>query len=73
MRIEIIIFIIAAFVIANIYTDGKYMKLLMSWKKYYQIVGVVFIALMLYILIKRNPLRAREIVSTTNDYIKYLL
>jgi 5-methylcytosine-specific restriction endonuclease McrA len=72
MRIEIIIFLIAAFVVANIYTDGKYMKLLMSWKKYYQMAGVVFIALMLYILIKRNPLRTREIVSTTNDYIKYL-
>ena len=72
MRIEIIIFIIAAFAVGNIYTDGKYMKLLMSWKKYYQMAGVIFIALMLYILIKRNPLRTREIVSTTNDYIKYL-
>ena len=57
---------------ANIYTEGKYMNLLLSWKKYYQMAGVAFGALMFYILIKKNPLRAREIVSTSSDYIKYL-
>ena len=72
MRIEIIIFIIAAVIMANIYTDGKYMKLLLSGKKYYQMAGVAFGALMLYILIKKNPMRARDIVVASNDYIKYL-
>lgn len=72
MRMELIIILIAGFVMANIYTDGKYMKMLMSGKKYYQMAGVAFGALMFYILIKRNPLRAREIVTTSNEYIKYL-
>jgi 5-methylcytosine-specific restriction endonuclease McrA len=72
MRIEILLFLVAGFVIANIYTDGKYMKLLFSWKKYYQMAGVAFAALMLYVLIKRNPMRAQEIVSASNEYIKYL-
>ena len=72
MRIEILLFLVAGFVMANIYTDGKYMKLLFSWKKYYQMAGVAFAALMLYILIKRNPMRAQEIVSASNEYIKYL-
>ena len=72
MRIEILIFIIAAFLMANIYTDGKYLKMLQSGKKYYQMAGVAFGALMIYILLKRNPMRAQDIVSTTNDYIKYL-
>lgn len=72
MRIELIIILIAGFIMANIYTDGKYMKLVLSWKKYYQMAGVAFGALMLYILLKKNPLRAREIVSASNDYIKYL-
>ena len=72
MRIEILLFLIAAFIIANIYTDGKYMKLLFSWKKYYQMAGVAFGAPMLYILIKRNPMRAQEIMATSNEYIKYL-
>ena len=72
MRIELIIILIAGFIMANIYTDGKYMKLVLSWKKYYQMAGIAFGALMLYILLKKNPLRAREIVSASNDYIKYL-
>lgn len=72
MRIEILIFIIAAFLIANIYTDGKYLKMLQGGKKYYQMAGIAFGALMLYILLKHNPMRAKEIVSTTSDYLKYL-
>lgn len=72
MRIEIIIFLIASFIIANIYTDGKYLKMLYSYKKYYQMVGVAFAALMLYILIKKTPMRAQQIVSVSNDYLKYL-
>jgi hypothetical protein len=37
MRIELVIILIAGFIMANIYTDGKYMRMLMSGKKYYQI------------------------------------
>jgi hypothetical protein len=48
------------------------MKVLFSWKKYYQMAGVAFGAFMLYILIKRNPMRAQDIVSASNEYIKYL-
>jgi len=72
MRFELVIILIAGFCMANIYTDGKYMNLLLSWKKYYQMAGIGFGALMFYILIKKNPLRAREIVTTSSDYIKYL-
>jgi 5-methylcytosine-specific restriction endonuclease McrA len=72
MRIEILLIIIAGFFMANIYTEGKYMKMLFSYKKYYQMAAVAFGALMLYILLKRNPARAQEIMATTNDYVKYL-
>jgi hypothetical protein len=72
MRIEIIIILVAGLIIANIYTDGKYLKKLLTFKKYYKMAGVAFGALMLYLLIKYNPLRAQQIVSTTNDYLKYL-
>ena len=72
MRFEIIILLVAGFIMANIYTEGKYMKLLYSGKKYYQMAGVAFGALMLYLLFKYNPLRAQQMLSTTNDYIKYL-
>lgn len=72
MRLELYIIIIAGFIIANIYTDGKYVKMLMSGKKYYQMAGVAFAALMIYILFKRNPLRAHQILNASNDYLRYL-
>jgi hypothetical protein len=72
MRIEILIFILAGLIMANIYTDGKILKKLLSFKKYYQMMGVAFGALMLYILLKKNPMRAQQVISSTNDYIKYL-
>tara|TARA_B100000282_G_scaffold296091_1_gene277010 strand:- start:1162 stop:1764 length:603 start_codon:yes stop_codon:yes gene_type:complete len=72
MRFELIIILIAGLIIANIYTEGKYMKLLVTWKKYYQMAGVAFGALMIYILLKKNPLRAQEMVKVSNDYLKYL-
>ena len=72
MRLELMILLIAGFFMANIYTDGKYMTMLLSWKKYYQMAGIAVGALMLYILLKKNPLRAKEIITTSNDYIKYL-
>ena len=72
MRFELVILLVAGFFMANIYTDGKYMNMVLSWKKYYQMAGIAFGALMFYILIKKNPLRAKEIITTSNDYIKYL-
>ena len=72
MRFEIILFGIAAFLMANIYTDGKYLKTVLSWKKYYQMAGIALAALVLYWLIKKNPLHARKIITTSNEYLKYL-
>jgi|688.fasta_scaffold05266_14 hypothetical protein len=72
MRIEILLFIVAGLIIANIYTDGKYLKLLMTYKKYYQIAGVVVGALFLYWLVKKNPASTKELILSSNEYIKYL-
>ncbi len=71
MRIELIIFIIAGIIIANIYTDGKVLKKMYSWKKYYQMIGVAFGALLLYYLFKRHPDRAKNIIMSSNEYLKY--
>lgn len=72
MRFEIVLLLITGFIIANIYTDGKYMKILYTGKKYYQMAGVAFGALVLYVLIKKNPLYAKNILMTSNEYLKYL-
>jgi hypothetical protein len=72
MRIELWILLIAAVCVANIYTDGKYLKLLYKWKKLYQILGIVLGALFLYFVIKKNPMKTGEILRASNDYLKYL-
>ena len=72
MRIEIILFLITVAVIYNIYTDGKFLKMLYTWKKYYQMAGVVVGALFLYYVFKKNPLQARDMIAASGDYMKYM-
>ena len=72
MRIEIVIFGITAFLIFNIYTDGKYVKMLPQFKKYYQMAAIAAGAIIYYFMIKKNPLSAGAMLSTTQDYLKYM-
>jgi hypothetical protein len=72
MRIELVILLITALLIFNIYTDGKYVKMLPKFKKYYQMAAIAIGALVIYFLIKKNPLSMGAMLSTTNDYLKYM-
>jgi hypothetical protein len=72
MRIELIIFGVVAFLIANVYTDGKYWKLLQANKKYYKMAGIALGGFMLYVLLKKFPAKASDIIRGSNEYIKYL-
>jgi 5-methylcytosine-specific restriction endonuclease McrA len=72
MRIEIVLFLVSSLIIANIYTEGKILKKALSFKKYYQMAGVVFGTLFIYYLLKKNPLKTKEILVASNEYIKYL-
>lgn len=72
MRVELTIILVAGFIMANIYTDGKYARMLLGWKKYYQMIGVAIGAYFVYFVFKKNPLRAKELITNSNEYIKYL-
>ena len=72
MRIELIIFGVVAFLMANVYTDGKYWKLLQANQKYYKMAGIALGGLMLYVLFKKFPSKASDIIRGSNEYIKYL-
>jgi 5-methylcytosine-specific restriction endonuclease McrA len=72
MRIEIVIFLVSSFLVANIYTDGKFLVKALSYKKYYKMIGIIASALFFYYLVKKNPLKTKEIVMASNEYIKYL-
>ena len=72
MKLELIIFVIAGFLLYNIYHDGKYSKIFVSYKKYYQMGIVALFAISLYVMIKRNPGQTKNMLLCTNNMIKYM-
>jgi len=72
MRLELWLLLVAGAVMANIYYEGKLWKSLQQYKKYYQMAGVAIGAIVLYYLMRKNPANLKQIVSTSNDYLKYM-
>jgi len=72
MRLEILVLGITAFLIYNAYHDGKYSKMLLSYKKYYKMIFIGFVAICFYLLVKRNPLQTKNLLLYTNNMIKYM-
>jgi len=71
-RIGLIIFSITAFLIADTYHDGKYTKLVKSWKKYYQMAFIGFLGLSAYLFIKKHPNQSKSLFVHANELIKYM-
>jgi hypothetical protein len=72
MKIELLIIGITAFFILNTYSDGKYVKLVKSWKKYYQMAGIGFVGLSAYIFMKKYPSHSQNLLTHANGMIKYM-
>ena len=72
MRLEIIILAVTSFLIYNSYYDGKYTRLLLSYKKYYKMIFILFVALCLYLMLKRDPQQSKNLLLYTNNLIKYM-
>jgi len=72
MKLELLIFGIAGFLLYNIYHEGKYSKIFVSYKKYYQMAIVAIFAISLYLMIKRNPGQTKNMLLCTNNLIKYM-
>ena len=72
MRYGLLIFGATAFLIANIYNDGKYVTLLKSWKKYYQMAFIGFLGLSAYLFIRKHPTHSKNLFVHANDLIKYM-
>jgi hypothetical protein len=66
------VFGVTAFLIYNSYHDGKYTKILLSYKKYYKMAFIAFVALCFYIMLKRNPSQTKNMLLYTNNMIKYM-
>ncbi len=72
MKFEFIIIIVTGFLIFNTYHDGKYLKILKSWKKYYQMAFIGFLGLSLFIFIKKKPGQIKPLLRHATDLIKYM-
>ena len=72
MRLEIFILGLTAFFVYNAYNDGKYTKMLMSFKKYYKMIFYAVLGIGIYYILKRNPTRSRDMLLYANNYVKYL-
>ena len=72
MKLELVIFGITGFLIANTYYDGKYLTILKSWKKYYQMCFFGFLGLSLYLFIRKHPTHTKGMVRHATDLIKYM-
>jgi hypothetical protein len=72
MKLELVIFGTTIFLIANAYHNGKYIAILKSWKKYYQMAFYGFLGLSLYVFIKRHPGESHSLIKHANGIIKYM-
>ena len=68
MRLEIFILGLTAFFIYNAYNDGKYTKMLLTFKKYYKMIFYALLGIGIYLLLKRNPSQGRNMLLYANNY-----
>ena len=72
MGIGLVIFGITLFLVINLYNDGKYIAIIRTWKKYFQIGGIILIAFGIYIFIKKRPRESHDILSQANSLLRYV-
>ena len=72
MRLEIFVLGLTAFFIYNAYSDGKYTKMLWSFKKYYKMIFYAGLGIGIYILLKRNPDQGRNMLLCANNMVKFM-
>jgi HNH endonuclease len=72
MRLEIFVLGLTAFFVYNAYSDGKYTKMLLSFKKYYKMIFYVILGVGIYILLKRNPQQGRNMLLYANNFVKFM-
>ena len=72
MRLEIFVLGLTAFFVYNVYVDGKYTKMLWSFKKYYKMIFYVLLGVGIYVLLKKNPNQGRNLLLYANNMVKFM-
>jgi hypothetical protein len=72
MKLELLVFGTTAFLLYNAFHDGKYTKVIMSYKKYYKMCFIAFLAFCFYLMLKRDPTHTKNLLLYTNNMVKYM-
>ena len=72
MKLEFFILLGAAFLIINVYHDGKYIAMIKSWKKYYQMAFYGFLGLSLFIFVRKYPDHSFSLFKHAHRAVKYM-
>jgi len=72
MKAELAVLAVTGFFIANTYYDGKYIAILKSWKKYYQMLAIAFTGLSAYLFLRKHPSETRTLLTSASGLIKHL-
>lgn len=72
MKFSMVVLILTVFFMYNTYHDGKYTKMLTSWKKYYQMAFIGFAGLSLLVFMRKHPNESQSMLYHANSIIKFL-
>lgn len=72
MKFELSILLITGFLVYNTYYDGYLIKMIKINRKYLEITGYLFIALTIYLFIKKHPSESKNMMYYANNIIKYM-
>ena len=71
MKIAILVLATTAFLVFNIYHDNKYVEVLKSWKKYYQMAAVAFLGFSFFLFLKKQPGQTQSLMEHANKLVQY--
>ena len=72
MKRELIIIAITVFLIANTYSDGKYVDIMRGWKKYYAMAGYAFAGLSVMLYLRKFGTSTGDILTDATELIKHI-
>jgi hypothetical protein len=72
MKAGLLIFMVTAFFLIDAHEDGKYTRLLKSWKKYYKMGGIVLAGVSAYAVLRKNPQDTHGLLVDASQLLKFV-
>ena len=70
MNFDLVLFGLTAVIVYNIYVDNQLLDQMMSYHKYYKMVGVLVVSVCIYRLWRWAPNRSRNLLAQANSLIR---